>query len=212
MTVEILIQIFLMGIALSMDAFAVSVTDGLTYISINKKKSFFIALVFGAMQGLMPLIGYWLVEGIEAIVGEATAGKAGDIMALIVTWVAFGLLMFIGLKMFIDGIKEIKKPIEEKEPKSFSVKEVLIFGVATSIDALGTGVALHAGTLSNNQTIFFHVLIITCCTFIISLIGLFLGKKIEKLFKGKYEITQIIGGIILLALGVWILLSHYFGI
>lgn len=212
MTLEIILQVILLGVALSMDAFAVAVTDGLTYVDINKKKSFFIAGVFGFMQALMPLIGYWLVELIQIIVGQAGGEKAGEIMAIVVTWIAFALLMFIGGKMLFDGIKNFKTPAKEKQPKKFSVKEVLIFGLATAIDALGTGVALHAGTLSNNGTIFLHAAIIMCCTFIISLIGLFLGNKIEKLFKGKYEITQIIGGIILLLLGVWIVLSHYFGI
>ena len=212
MSFEIIIQIILMGIALSMDAFAVAVTAGLTYSDINKKKSFFIATTFGVMQAVMPLIGYWLVEGITLIVGQASAGKAGEVMTVIVTWVAFILLLFIGGKMLFEGIKDTKKPLEEKIVKKFSIKEVLIFGVATAIDALGTGVALHAGTLSNNATIFLHVIIIMCCTFIISLIGLFLGGKIEKLLKGRYEITSIIGGIILLLLGLWILLGHYLGI
>ena len=114
--------------------------------------------------------------------------------------------------MIIDAVKESKKPLEEKSMKFFSVKEVLFFGVATAIDALGTGVALHSGDLSDNQTIFLHVGIIFACTFILSLVGLFLGKKIEKLFKGKYEITGIIGGCILILLAVWIILSHYLGI
>lgn len=195
-----------------MDAFAVSVTDGLTYTDINKRKIFFIAGTFGVMQALMPLTGYWLVELIEVIVG-ATAGKdAGEIMSLVVTIIAFLLLLYIGGKMLIDGIKESKKPAEARESKKFSIKEVLIYGVATAIDALGTGVAFHSGTLSNNSTIFLHVTIIMVCTFIISLIGLFLGKSIEKLLKGKYEVTQIIGGVILLLLAVWILLSHFLGI
>ena len=68
MTFEIIIQIVLLGVALSMDAFAVSVTDGLIYQDINKKKALFIALVFGVMQCLMPLICYWLVELVEFIV------------------------------------------------------------------------------------------------------------------------------------------------
>lgn len=211
MTVEIIIQIVLLGIALSMDAFAVSVTDGLTYTDINKKKSFFIAGVFGVMQALMPLMGFWLVEAVTRIVGEAGGESAGKIMADVVTWIAFALLIFIGGKMLIEGIKDLKKPEEEKEPKKFSVLQVLYFGVATSIDALGTGVALHSG-LSSTNTIWLHVSIIMIITFVISLIGLFLGNKIEKLFKGKFEITAIIGGCILICLAVWIVLSHYLGI
>ena len=211
MTVEIIIQILLLAIALSMDAFAVSITDGLIYQDINKKKALFIALTFGIMQGLMPLIGYWLVELVEFLVNEGSAGQAGNIMSQVVVWTAFILLMFIGIKMIIEGIKELKKPIEEKKTKLFSYKEVLLFGIATSIDALGSGVALHSG-LSNNVTIFIHISIIVVTTFIISLLGVLLGNKIEKLFKGKTEITSIIGGCILLVLAIWIVLSHYLGI
>ena len=210
MTIEILLQIVLLGIALSMDAFAVSITSGLTYSDLNKKKSFFMAGLFGFMQALMPLIGFWLVEIISIIVGENGGEQAGSIMSTVVTWVAFGLLIFIGIKMIIDGIKELRLPYEEKEPKKFSYKEVFYFGFATAIDALGTGVALHSG-LSNTATIWLHVSIIMVITFGISLIGLFLGSKIVKLLKGKYEISTIIGGIILVGLAVWIVLSHYYG-
>ena len=194
-----------------MDAFAVSVTDGLIYSDINKRKIFFIAAVFGIMQGLMPLIGYWLVELVEVIVGQAGGSSAGQTMAKVVVWVAFGLLIIIGGKMIIEGIKELKKPAELKQIKQFSYKEVLLFGIATSIDALGSGVALHSG-LSNNGTVFLHSGIIIAITFGICLIGLFLGSKIEKLFKGKNEITVIIGGVILILLAVWIVVSHYAGI
>ena len=211
MSLKIILEIILLGIALSMDAFAVSITDGLTYTDINKKKSFFIAGLFGFMQALMPLIGFFIVEGITLIVGESGGKNAGKIMADIVSWIAFALLLFIGSKMLIEGIKDLKKTEEEKELKKFSFKEVIYFGFATSIDALGTGVALHSG-LSNTSTIWLHVSIILIITFIISLIGLFLGHKIEKLLKGKYEITNIIGGTILILLAIWIILSHYFGI
>ena len=211
MNFEIIIQIILLGVALSMDAFAISVTYGLVYQDITKKRALFIALVFGVMQGLMPLIGYWLVELVEIIVGATAGASAGNTMALIVTWLAFVLLLFIGGKMLFEGIKELRNKEENKEPKVFSIKEVLLFGVATSIDALGSGVALHSG-LSNNGTVFLHVSIIICITFAISLVGVLLGNKIEKLFKGKTEITSIIGGCILILLAVWIVLSHYFPI
>ena len=211
MNFEVIIQIILLGVALSMDAFAISVTYGLVYQDITKKRALFIALVFGVMQGLMPLIGYWLVELVEIIVGATAGASAGNTMALIVTWLAFVLLLFIGGKMLFEGIKELRNKEENKEPKVFSIKEVLLFGVATSIDALGSGVALHSG-LSNNGTVFLHVSIIICITFAISLVGVLLGNKIEKLFKGKTEITSIIGGCILILLAVWIVLSHYFPI
>ena len=168
MSVEIIVEIILLGIALSMDAFAVSITDGLTYTDINKKKSFFIAGLFGFMQALMPLIGFFIVEGITLIVGESGGENAGKIMADIVSWIAFALLLFIGSKMLIEGIKDLKKTEEEKELKKFSFKEVIYFGFATSIDALGTGVALHSG-LSNTSTIWLHVSIILFITFVISL-------------------------------------------
>lgn len=208
---EILLKVILMGIALSMDAFSVALTDGLTYSDINKKKSFFIAGVFGFMQALMPLIGFWLVELVEIIAGGIAGEQAGYVMATIVCWVAFALLLFIGGKMLIESIIEIRKPVEEKEAKKFSIKEVIIFGFATAIDALAAGVAFHA-EISNTTTIWLHVSIVLVLTFGISLVGLFLGKQITKLLKGKYEISGIIGGIILILLAVWVILSHYLGI
>ena len=113
--------------------------------------------------------------------------------------------------MLIEAILEIRKPAEEKQIKKFSIREVLFMGVATAIDALAIGVTLHTG-LSTTTTIWLHVTIIMCCTFIISLIGIILAHQIHKLLKGKYEITGIIGGIILISLAIWIILSHYLGI
>ncbi len=208
MTWEILLQIFFLGIGLSMDAFSVALTDGLTYSDIDKKKSFFIAGVFGFMQALMPLIGFWLVELVEFIAGGIAGEKAGTIAATVVVWLAFGLLLFIGGKMLIESIIELRKPKEEKEAKKFSIKEVIFYGFATAVDALAAGVTMHTG-LSNGQTVWLHVSMILLLTFGISLIGLFLGKQIMKLLKGKYEISGIIGGVILILLAVWVVLSHY---
>lgn len=211
MTFEILIQIFLLGIGLSADAFSVALTDGLTYSDINKKKSFFIAGVFGFMQALMPLIGFWLVELVEYLAGGLAGEEAGKVTALIVVWIAFALLLFIGGKMLIESIIEMRKPSEEKSPKKFSVKEVIFYGFATAIDALAAGITMHTG-LSDGKTVWLHVSIILLLTFSISLVGLFLGKQIMKLLKGKYEISGVIGGIILILLAVWVVLSHYTGI
>jgi putative Mn2+ efflux pump MntP len=210
MTLVILIQIFLLGIGLSADAFSVALTDGLTYSDISKKKSFFIAGTFGFMQALMPLIGFWLVEIIEIIAGQVVGEQAGVIASKVVVWVAFGLLLLIGGKMLIESILEIRKPQEEKKQKLFSFKEVIFMGFATAIDALAAGVAMHAD-LSTTTTVWLHVSIILVLTFSLSLVGLFLGKQITKLLKGKYEIAGIIGGIILILLAVWVVLSHYMG-
>ena len=76
---------------------------------------------------------------------------------------------------------------------------------------MAVGVTLHAG-LSTNSTIWLHVAIITVITFGICLIGLFLGKQISKLFKGKYEVTVIIGGVIFILLAIWVVVSHYTGL
>ena len=211
MTAQILIQIVLLGIGLSMDAFSVALVDGLTYKDINKKRSFFIAFVFGFMQALMPLLGFWLVEGVERLAGADKGGRAGEIASLTVTWLAFGLLLFIGGKMLVESIIELRKPKEEKEERLFSVKEVLFYGFATAVDALAAGVAMHAG-LSNATTVWLHVSMILLLTFGISLIGLFLGKQVLKLFRGHAEISGIVGGIVLCLLAVWVVLSHYLGI
>ncbi len=214
MTPEIIVQIILFGIALSMDAFAVSVIDGLIYEDINKKKSIFIAASFGIMQALMPLIGFWLIELISFIAGQSGGTEAGKILSTVVAWVSFALLLVIGFKMIIEAIFEMKKTPEEKLPQKFSYKQVLLMSVATSIDALATGVALHNQTsagvsISTTSTIWLHVCIIMVITFSISLVGLLFGHLFEKLFKGKYEITSIIGGIILISLAIWIVVEHY---
>ena len=211
MTVEIILQVILFGIALSMDAFAVSIVDSLVYTNIDKKKGLFIAFLFGLMQAVMPLIGYWLVEGISQIVGAAGGEQAGKIMALVVTWISFAALLIIGGKMLIEGMINLKKPPEGKVLKLFSYKEVFIMSIATAIDALAVGVSFHAG-ISTTSTIWIHVVVIMVCTFIISLLGVYLGKFFEKLLKGKYDVSSIIAGVILIVLAIWIVLSHYLGI
>lgn len=211
MTFEILIQIILAGVGVSADAFSVALTDGLVYSDINKKKSLFIALTFGIMQALMPLIGFWLIELVEVVAGETIGSQAGNIVSKIVVWLAFASLLFIGGKMLIESIVELKKPKDDQNKRLFSIKEVLLMGVATSIDALAVGIALHAD-LSTTVTIWLHVSIILVLTFSFSLMGLLLGKQILKLLRGKTEISGVIGGIILILLGVWIVLSRYLGL
>ena len=159
----------------------------------------------------MPLIGFWLVELIERIAGEVAGEQAGIIASKIVVWIAFGLLIFIGGKMLIESILEMRKPKEEKKERHFSAKEVIFYGFVTAVDALAAGVAFHAN-LSIIFTIWLHILIIFVLTFSISLVGPFLGKQIMKLFKGKYEVTVIIDGVILILLAIWVVVSHYTGL
>ena len=207
MSISIILKVILLGIALSMDAFAVSITDGLIYSDLNKKRTFLIAGTFALMQALMPLIGYWLLEIVIYFVGEQGGAEAAKIISLVVTWLAFGLLLFIGGKMIIESIIEMNKE-KIKHIKLFSYKEVFIMGIATSIDALATGLALHA-EISNNVTIWLHVSIILIITLVICLIGVILARQIHKLLKGRHEIANLIGGVILVGLAVWIVLSHY---
>ena len=208
MTFEIVVKVILLGIALSMDAFAVSITDGLIYSDLNKKKMLIIALTFGVMQALMPLIGYWLIEIVTEIIGEQGGAQVANTITLVVTWIAFGLLILIGGKMIIESIVEMNKEKVE-HIKKFSYKEVFIMGIATSIDALATGFALRAG-ISNNYTVWLHTSMILVITFGICMVGLVLAKQIHKLLKGRHEIANLIGGVILVILAVWIVLSYYF--
>ncbi|MCQ2793822.1 MAG: manganese efflux pump MntP family protein [Bacilli bacterium] len=210
MEASIILQVFLFGLALSMDAFAIAITDGLVYQDMNKRRGFFIAGVFGFMQALMPLIGYWIVAAVELAVKQY-AEKAIEITCTVVSWVAFALLLIVGLKMGFDGIRAVTHP-EKRKPKHFTVKEVLFFGLLTSIDALAVGFALHGHNISTDQTIWLHVAIVLVCTFIISCLGVFLGNFFNRLFKGKYEISQIIGGVILIGLAIWVVASHYIGL
>ena len=113
--------------------------------------------------------------------------------------------------MLVESIIELKKPQEQKEEKQFSIKNIFLYSVLTAIDALAAGVALHAD-LSTRTTVWLHVSIILVLTFGLSLVGLFLGKQIMKLLKGKPEISGIIGGIILILLAIWVIVSHYVGL
>lgn len=209
MDFRIIVEVILLGIALSMDAFAVSVTDGLIYTNLNKRKAATIAGTFALMQALMPLIGYWIIELVIFLIGEQRGADIANIISLTLTWTAFGLLLLIGGKMIIESIISIRKEEKEESVKLFSYKEVFIMGIATSIDAFATGFALHAG-ISNNLTVWLHVSLILLITLVICLIGIVLARQIHKLLKGRYEIANLIGGVILVALAIWIVLSFYF--
>lgn len=192
-----LLRSFIFGIALAMDCLALSITDGLTMdgLSEKKRRMFFIAGVFALFQGLFPLIGYLLGEAFSEFIDKYDH------------WIGFGLLLLIGGKMLFEGIKGIVKP-EEKKMIPFSIKTVLIQGVADSIDALAIGITVTANIQATEvYQVYVCFAVIATCTFAISLLGLVAGKWISKALKGHYEISEIIGGVVLIALGVILLLE-----
>lgn len=201
MTWVLVLEIFLIGISLAMDAFAVSVTDGLCYHNLTKRKGVFIPATFALFQAVMPLIGFFIAFGL----GQAFKQTFDEIDH----WIAFILLFLIGAKMIFDAIKEFRSPEEEIQKKQFSIAEVLIQGVATSIDALFVGVSFAAtdGLKESIPNVLISVLIIGCTTFIISLVGLLIGVKVGDILKKKAGITEIIGGIVLIGIGLKILIQ-----
>ena len=191
------LTIILIGIGLSMDAFAVSICKGLEMPRIDKKQTACIALYFGGFQGLMPLIGWFLGTQFRRFIESVDH------------WVSFGLLAFIGGKMLLEGIKKsFMKPFPEEETKTSeggtNHKELLVLAIATSIDALAVGISFAAlGT-----PIFPAVLIIGCITFGFSILGVLIGHW----FGNRFEnIAEIIGGVLLILIGVKILVEHLMG-
>lgn len=184
---SLFIEIFLIGVGLSMDAFAVSICKGLSMKKVKKKDVFIIALFFGGFQALMPFIGWFLGRGFESYITS------------IDHWIAFILLGIIGGKMLIDGIKA--EDDEEDGEFKLDLKELFLLAIATSIDALAVGITFAF----LNYPIVECMSIIGCTTFVISFIGVYIGK----IFGAKYEHkAEIAGGLILIAIGLKILLEH----
>ncbi len=195
------LEVFLIGLSLSMDAFAVSVTDGLCYRNLTKVKGATIPLAFGLFQAVMPLIGYFVAFGL----GQAFE----EIFDKIDHWIAFILLAIIGGKMIYDAIKQLRSKEEEIKEKKYSVPEVLVQGVATSIDALFVGVSFAAteGLKNSIPNVLVGVAIIGVTTFVISLAGLLIGVKIGNVLKNKSGIATLIGGLVLIGIGLKILIE-----
>ena len=189
------LDIFLLGVGLSMDAFAVAICKGLAMKKVNKKQMILIALFFGGFQALMPLIG-WLV-------GSTFAKK----IAAFDHWIAFVLLALIGGNMVIDAIKEWNQEdnVEIIDPP-IDFKELTLLAIATSIDALACGVTF---SFYENFNIIKAISIIGVTTFVISAGGVYVGNIFGDKYKAK---AQLVGGIILIFLGIKILLEHTMGI
>lgn len=179
-------EIFSLGFALSMDAFAVSVCKGLASKKLTFKYAFIIGLYFGVFQAAMPLIGYGLASRFQSYIEKFDH------------WIAFGLLVIIGVNM----IREALKKDEEESDDSLKVGTMLLLAVATSIDALAVGVSMAFTGLNIN--IFAAVGIIGVTTLILSMVGVKIGNVFGEKYKAKAEIT---GGVILILLGLKILLE-----
>ena len=190
-----ILEVLLTGVGLSMDAAAVGMTNGLNEPKMRLTKILLIALFFGVFQGIMPLIGYFA----GTLFAEAVASVA--------PYVALVLLGFIGGKMIYEALKKSKE--EEEAVKNLGVGALTAQAIATSIDALAVGISLLAlngiGALKVN--IFAACAIIAACTFVISLAAVFIGKKFGAVLADKAE---LIGGIILVAIGLKIFIEGVF--
>lgn len=180
-----LFSVFLIGVGLSMDAFAAAICKGLSIRKNFLEKSFVIALLFGVFQALMPYIGYLL--------GSIFAEK----LQAVDHWIAFILLSVIGVNM----IRESRDKTCKIEEDRLDIKNLLMLAIATSIDALAVGVAIAFLKIK----IYLAVLVIGLTTFVISFFGVRIGKAFGIALKDK---AQIAGGLILILLGVKILVEH----
>lgn len=184
-------ELLLIAVGLSMDAFAVSVTNGLCLKNVNIKWTLGMGLCFGLFQGAMPTIGYFL------------GSTFSDYISALDHYIALILLGFIGGKMLIDAIKNKDEHLE-KSDASISLGMLMVQGVATSIDALAVGVSF---AMLPNISIVMAAGFIALITFFLSVAAVFVGKKFGSLLNNK---AQIIGGIILIAIGVKIFVEHTF--
>lgn len=182
----------LLGVGLAMDAFSVSLANGLNEPEMKKPKMALIAGVFAVFQALMPMLGWVCVHTIVEVFGAFEA---------LIPWIALLLLGFIGGKMLVEGIKGGD---DEDEPRKTTFAALIVQGVATSIDALSVGF-----TIAEYDWLMALVcsLIIAVVTFGICTIGLIIGKKFGTKLTGK---ASILGGAILIFIGIEIFVSNVF--
>lgn len=183
-----IIEIILIALGLAMDAFAISVANGMmTMKHLRTSNALKMATFFGSFQAFMPIIG-WAI-GLSVI----------DFISGFDHWVAFGILGFIGCKMIYEAIMRGTK---EKTIKTLSINVLLILAIATSIDALAVGVSFAFLKIAS---ITISVIIIGVVTFLLSFLGASTGNKLGEVFGKKIE---IVGGLILIGIGLKILIEH----
>ena len=184
-----IIELLLLAISLSMDAFAVSVCQGLSMEKINKKKTLAIGVYFGGFQAIMPLIGWALGTQFEKYITS------------IDHWIAFILLSIIGINMIVESLKKDDEPTNTLNGDVINHKELFMLAVATSIDALTVGIMF--AFLKVN--IIPSVSIMGVCTLILSMLGVYIGNKFGSKYKNKAE---FVGGLVLILIGLKVLLEH----
>lgn len=184
-------NIIFISFALAMDAFTVSISNGITLKKINTKIALKFGLFFGLFQFFMPIIGFFFAKIFQ------TQIKAFD------HWIAFILLTLIGGKMFFETFKNDTEKINFSDIKILSFKNLSLLAIATSIDALAVGVSFSV----LNQKIFIPSIIIGFTAFLLSFIGIIIGKKIGELFSKSAE---RVGGLILIFIGFKILIKDLF--
>lgn len=190
-----------LGAGLAMDACAVSMSNGLAEPKMKLGKIFTIAGFFGVFQIIMPIFGYLAVTVLSATLGE----NFTRIFGYLVPWIALTLLLILGIKMIVEGIKEGKDSNKENEEsvKKLTIGGLFVQAITTSIDALSVGVIYGNVVPLEAYTTF---LIIGIVTFGISVAAVFIGKKFGTIFSNK---ATIAGGIILCAIGLEIFFSHW---
>lgn len=174
----------LLGVGLAMDAFSVSLANGLNEPVMKREKMCGIAGIFAFFQAFMPMIGWVCVR---------TIAQTFQAFEKCIPWIALLLLLFIGGKMLLDGIRN--NP-EESEATGVGIGALLVQGVATSIDALSVGFTIAEYGLMMASVC---ALIIAAVTFVICMAGLIIGKKFGTKLSNK---ATIFGGIILIAIGI----------
>lgn len=182
-----LLELFILAVGLSMDAFAVAISKGLSMKKMSFKNAIIIGLYFGIFQAVMPLIGYCLGTRFE------------DKITAFDHWIAFFLLGFIGINMIREALS--KEDDEAEEDDSLSFKSMSVLAIATSIDALAVGVTFAF----LNVNIIPAVSFIGIVTFALSILGVKIGNVFGSKYKSKAELS---GGLILIGMGLKILLSH----
>ncbi len=188
-----LLDVFFIGVGLSMDAFAVSIGKGLKMKVIDLKQSFIIAFFFGAFQLMMPLIGYALSASFVEYINKYSH------------WIAFVLLLVIGVNMIREALGDSEEEKEVIESVT-DFKELFMLAIATSIDALAVGVTFGTMGSKLETSIWASVILIGITTFAISLGGVFIGNAFGAKYKSKAE---VVGGIILIIIGLKVVIEHF---